>query len=240
MKTILAENIAGNKLIDNQMISLIVDTILSFVKPERIIVFGSRVSGRGHEYSDYDIAIEGVKLDVRTSRLLREELDIRAEIYTIDLVELDRADDGFRELVKEGGIVIYEAGSSANPTCIRKDRERRWRLCSPLTPSYIDANLSSLLDPIMLEVIVDTILSFVKPEKVIVFGSRVSGKGHEYSEYDIAIEGVKLDVRTSRLLRETLDIRAGIYTIYLVELDRADDGFRALVKEGGIVIYEAG
>ncbi len=56
----------------------------------------------------------------------------------------------------------------------------------------------------------------------------------------IAIEGVKLDVRTSRLLRETLDIRAGIYTIYLVELDRADDGFRALVKEGGIVIYEAG
>ncbi|MES0336945.1 MAG: hypothetical protein SFH39_11420 [Candidatus Magnetobacterium sp. LHC-1] len=42
------------------------------------------------------------------------------------------------------------------------------------------------------------------------------------------------------MLRETLDIRAGIYTIYLVELDRADDGFRALVKEGGIVIYEAG
>ncbi|MBF0338978.1 MAG: nucleotidyltransferase domain-containing protein [Nitrospirae bacterium] len=237
MKTILAENIAGKKLIDNQMIETIVDTILSFVRPERIIVFGSRVSGRGHEYSDYDIAIEGVRLDVRTNRLLREMLDIRAGIYTIDLVELDIADDGFRELVRQGGIVIYEAGSSTTSTCIRKDRERRW---SPLTPSHIDTNLAPLLDPIMIDVIVDTILSFVRPERIIVFGSRVSGRGHEYSDYNIAIEGVRLDVRTRRLLRETLDIMAEIYTVDLVELDMADDGFRELIKQGGIVIYETG
>ncbi|KJU85931.1 Nucleotidyltransferase domain protein [Candidatus Magnetobacterium bavaricum] len=239
MKTIFIEDTDNKKLLDNQMLEVIVDTILSFVKPERIIVFGSRVSGKGHEYSDYDIAIEGVKLDVRTSRLLNETLDIRAGIYTIDLIELDRADDGFRELVRQDGIVIYEAGSSTTSTCSRKDGERRGRLCPPLTPFCVDANLPPLLDPVMIEIIVDTILSFVQPERIIVFGSRVSGKGHEYSDYDIAIEGVKLDVRTRRLLNDTLDIRAGIYTIDLIELDMADDAFRELVKEGGIVIYEA-
>ncbi|MBF0537263.1 MAG: nucleotidyltransferase domain-containing protein [Nitrospirae bacterium] len=222
----------NKRLIDNQMIEVIVETILSFVRPVRIIVFGSRVSGKGHEYSDYDIAIEGVKLDLRTSRLIREMLDVRAGIYTIDLVELDRADDDFRELVRQGGIVIYEDGSSTTSTCNREAKKAR--------ETYVRTNLTPLLDPIMLETIVDTILSFVRPVRIIVFGSRVSGKGHDYSDYDIAIEGVKLDVRTSRLLRETMDVKAGIYTIDLVELDRADDGFRELVRQGGIVIYEAG
>ncbi|MBF0344435.1 MAG: nucleotidyltransferase domain-containing protein [Nitrospirae bacterium] len=96
-----------------------------------------------------------------------------------------------------------------------------------------------MTDPIILEAVVDTILSYVHPVRIILFGSRVSGGGHEYSDYDIAIEGVRLDIATSRLLKEAIDAKVGIYSVDLVELDRLDDGFRELVRNDGVVLYEA-
>lgn len=89
-------------------IAEIVQTITALVQPKRIILFGSRARGAGHRYSDYDIALVGVEMDHRTERRLKEALDERLGILTVDLINLDRADPQFQEMVTHNGMVVYE------------------------------------------------------------------------------------------------------------------------------------
>lgn len=91
-------------------IARIVHAILDFVRPERVIWFGSRVRDTGTRYSDYDIALEGVEMDVRTERLLRERLDEVLGIFSVDLVCLEQVEPWFREIVERDGVVVYEQG----------------------------------------------------------------------------------------------------------------------------------
>lgn len=86
----------------------IVNIITSFVHPRRIILFGSRAKGKGQKYSDFDIAVEGAEMDIRKERLLKEALDDKMGIFTVDLINLDIADSSFREAILENGRVIYE------------------------------------------------------------------------------------------------------------------------------------
>ena len=90
----------------------IIDSIVSIVKdhlhPKRIILFGSRASGKGKRYADFDIAVEGVEMDIRKERLLKDELDEKLGIYTVDLINLDKVDAEFKKLVLEKGRILYE------------------------------------------------------------------------------------------------------------------------------------
>ncbi len=86
----------------------ITSTITELVQPEQIILFGSRVRGTAHPYSDYDIALLGVEMDHRTERHLKEVLDDRLGIYTVDLVNLDKVDPEFRDIIVQSGVVVYE------------------------------------------------------------------------------------------------------------------------------------
>ena len=92
----------------------LVDLIISIVKehadPKRIILFGSRARGKCREYSDFDIAVEGVETSIRKERLLKEALDQKLGIYTVDLINLDMVDPEFKKLILEQGKVIYEQG----------------------------------------------------------------------------------------------------------------------------------
>ncbi|MBI3393322.1 MAG: nucleotidyltransferase domain-containing protein [Nitrospirae bacterium] len=85
----------------------IVDVVVSRVHPKRIILFGSRASGRARAYADFDLAVEGVAMDARTERLLKETLDEKAGIFTVDLVVLDKVEPEFREIVIQTGRVVY-------------------------------------------------------------------------------------------------------------------------------------
>ncbi len=89
-------------------ITEIVQTITKFVQPERVILFGSRAHGTAHRYSDYDIALSGVTIDHRMERRLKEALDDRLGIFTVDLILLGRVDSEFREIVTQNGVIIYE------------------------------------------------------------------------------------------------------------------------------------
>jgi len=89
-------------------IAEIINTITKLVQPDQIILFGSRTRGVGHRYADYDIALVGVDLDHRTERRLREALDERLGIFTVDLIDMSKVDPEFREIIVRSGVVIYE------------------------------------------------------------------------------------------------------------------------------------
>jgi len=88
-------------------IAEIVDTITELVQPERIILFGSRARGAAHRYADYDIALVGVDMDHRTERRLKEALDERLGIFTVDVIDMGKVDPEFREIILQRGVVIY-------------------------------------------------------------------------------------------------------------------------------------
>lgn len=96
---------------EEKLINAIVEALVSYLKPERIILFGSRAKKGGHGYSDFDIAVTGVDMDIRTERTIKEILDEKMKIYSVDLINLDNADHEFRNIVYKTGKVLYERGS---------------------------------------------------------------------------------------------------------------------------------
>jgi len=91
-----------------ELINTIINIVREHLHPKRIILFGSRAKGKEKEYSDFDIAVEGVEMDIRKERLLKEALDEKMGIYTVEVIDLDKVDEGFKQLVLKTGRVIYE------------------------------------------------------------------------------------------------------------------------------------
>ncbi len=104
-----------------ELLKEIVNLLVDELNPERIILFGSRSKNRAHKYSDFDIAIEGVDLDLRKERKIKEILDEISGVFTVDLTNLDKADKKFREIVYHTGEILYERGSDLRS---RKSSER--------------------------------------------------------------------------------------------------------------------
>ncbi|MCS7244427.1 MAG: nucleotidyltransferase domain-containing protein [Candidatus Calescibacterium sp.] len=103
-----------NRKDENQVISDIVVEIVKFLKDkdievQRILLFGSRVTGKSKTFSDIDIAIETKNsVPFRTRRILKEKIDNVSGIYTADLIFLNDVDNSFREIIIENGQVLYE------------------------------------------------------------------------------------------------------------------------------------
>ncbi|GBE36960.1 nucleotidyltransferase domain protein [bacterium BMS3Bbin07] len=96
---------------EKRIIDEVVEVLLSYLQPKRIILFGSRARQRAGKYADFDIAVEGVNMDIRMERFIKDKLDEKAGIYTIDLINLDKADKDFRRIILQGGRVLYDGGS---------------------------------------------------------------------------------------------------------------------------------
>ncbi|MBI4684863.1 MAG: nucleotidyltransferase domain-containing protein [Nitrospirae bacterium] len=90
------------------LIDKLTDVIRTHLHPKKILLFGSRATGRDKSYSDFDIAVEGVEINIRKERLVKEALDRRLGIFTVDLIYLDSADKDFKDLVLKTGKVLYE------------------------------------------------------------------------------------------------------------------------------------
>jgi len=88
-------------------ITEIINTITKLVQPDQIILFGSRARDVAHRYSDYDIALVGVDMDHRTERRLKEALDDRLGIFTVDLIDMGKVDPEFKEIILQSGVIIY-------------------------------------------------------------------------------------------------------------------------------------
>ena len=91
-----------------EKIAEIKNILIDNLEPVRIYLFGSRATGTNKEYSDFDIAVEGITSTFREMRKTKEKLDEMLGIYSCDLIELEKTSDDFSTLVKTKGKLIYE------------------------------------------------------------------------------------------------------------------------------------
>ena len=81
----------------------------SELKGYRVFLFGSRVAGRAHERSDFDVGIFGDSpIPLATFYRIEDLLEAIDTLYIIDWVDLNRADPAFRREVLENAEVLYE------------------------------------------------------------------------------------------------------------------------------------
>lgn len=87
----------------------IVEILLHRLSPEKIVLIGSRARGKPSPGSDIDIAVfRGAKLSHREERKLREEIDEAVGLYSVDLAFVEQVNKGFKEIIEETGVVLYE------------------------------------------------------------------------------------------------------------------------------------
>ncbi len=86
----------------------IVQTILKYIKPKRIILLGSRARGNSTRTSDIDLAIETEDDLLSLKEILDEEV---STLLKFDVVNLKKASDNLKTDILKEGIVIYEQES---------------------------------------------------------------------------------------------------------------------------------
>ena len=83
-------------------------TIVQYLRPRRIFLFGSRGRGSASVGSDFDFAVEGTEVDADQERYVRELLQTIAGLHSVDLIFLERVDPAFRILVLDEGQLLYD------------------------------------------------------------------------------------------------------------------------------------
>jgi predicted nucleotidyltransferase len=88
----------------NNIVKILIDKL----NPEKLILFGSRGKETASFNSDYDIAIDSERIDLKEKRELREKIDQIIGLHKIDLVFLEEVDPGFKDIIHKTGKIIYE------------------------------------------------------------------------------------------------------------------------------------
>ncbi|MEX2443722.1 MAG: nucleotidyltransferase domain-containing protein [Alkalispirochaeta sp.] len=85
----------------------IVAFISDIYRPTRILQWGSVLEPElFREYSDIDIAVEGIT-DAETFFSLLSDAEKMTE-FPVDIVQLERIEPEFRELLMQKGLIVYE------------------------------------------------------------------------------------------------------------------------------------
>ncbi|MEO6695927.1 MAG: nucleotidyltransferase domain-containing protein [Ignavibacteria bacterium] len=85
-----------------------IDILKENLNPDKIILFGSRANGKHGKNADFDLAVDIVKPDNRTRRLITEKIDEETGLYSFDIVYLSSVDKNFKDLVLKTGKILYE------------------------------------------------------------------------------------------------------------------------------------
>lgn len=93
---------------EEEILSKIVSLLKEDLKPRRILLFGSRAGEKYNPVSDFDIALEGKKVDVREMRELKEKLEEITGLYKVDIIFLESVDKEFRDIILRRGKILYE------------------------------------------------------------------------------------------------------------------------------------
>ena len=89
----------------------IVQTILSSILPENatVLVFGSRVTGQVKRSSDLDLAIDAGRPLTREEDLALVDAFEESDLpYTVDIVDLNRASDRMRDIIRQSGKPFWQ------------------------------------------------------------------------------------------------------------------------------------
>lgn len=85
------------------------EIILKHAQPNRIYLFGSRVTGEAKAESDYDFAMDAATADSKALQSIRDEVEELHTLYRIDVANIATADNRFASRVRDTGLVIYSA-----------------------------------------------------------------------------------------------------------------------------------
>jgi len=91
----------------NKLIKEVIKIILKYAKPERIYLYGSQADGEAGNTSDIDIAYDDKIF--RDNYLIKEETDKLETLTKIDIQNIAKSDERFRNRVKSTGKVLYSA-----------------------------------------------------------------------------------------------------------------------------------
>lgn len=94
---------------DPKIVAGVRDVILKHVSPQRIFLFGSRVTGEARPESDYDFAFDAPGAPYEVLDAIREDIEKLPTLYRIDVANLAKADSRFANRVRDTGLVIYSA-----------------------------------------------------------------------------------------------------------------------------------
>lgn len=87
----------------------VTDVLKKFLKPSKIIIFGSRAKENNQKHSDFDFALDCPKPHLTIERKIKEEIEKISGLYKVDIVYLGSVDKEFKEIVLNTGKVVYEA-----------------------------------------------------------------------------------------------------------------------------------
>jgi predicted nucleotidyltransferase len=77
------------------------------LKPEKLILFGSRARGDHRENSDFDIAVLGVDASAKWTEVNVSLLEKNFSLYPVDLVQLEKLGPDYQRNIQKEGKVIY-------------------------------------------------------------------------------------------------------------------------------------
>ena len=92
---------------EKEVLDKIVLLLKEKLNPGLIILFGSRASEKHNTGSDFDIALDGDKIDVREMRKLKEKLEEISGLYRVDLIFLESVDSEFKNIIIRRGKILY-------------------------------------------------------------------------------------------------------------------------------------
>ncbi|UCD15197.1 MAG: nucleotidyltransferase domain-containing protein, partial [Candidatus Omnitrophota bacterium] len=93
---------------EDEILEGIIDILKTYLKPSRVILFGSRAKGKGNKSCDFDIAVDCKKPEISIQRKINDAIEKISGLYKIDIVYLQSVEDKFKDIILKTGKEIYE------------------------------------------------------------------------------------------------------------------------------------
>jgi len=93
---------------EKEVLEKIVSLLKESLNPGLIVLFGSRAGEKHSAGSDFDIAVDCNKIDVREMRELKEKLKEISGLYKVDIIFLESVDREFKDIIIRRGKILYE------------------------------------------------------------------------------------------------------------------------------------
>jgi len=93
---------------EKEVLDKVVALLKENLNPNLILLFGSRAGKNYSPSSDFDIAIDGKKINIRELRELKEKIEKVSGLYNVDIVFLESVDRDFKDIIIKRGKILYE------------------------------------------------------------------------------------------------------------------------------------
>ncbi|MBI4332815.1 MAG: nucleotidyltransferase substrate binding protein [Chloroflexi bacterium] len=93
---------------EQKVLDAVIEILKERLRPNRIILFGSRAKGTSHAGSDFDLAVDVARPGLTLRRQIMEAIGDASGLYSVDVVYLNSVDEDFKNLVLKTGRTVYE------------------------------------------------------------------------------------------------------------------------------------